>query len=139
MTALRRKETTVPVQTMENIVSLAVAIVPDRDKMAVTSLVKAVISPVRDRVAINHVREVTSLVKEAISPARDRAVSSLVKEAISPVRDRRVDTSPVKLRAATSVRVVTNHTRSLMASLALLIRRVPVSIRQTMIPMPSTA
>ena len=154
MTTLRHMRIIVPVTPLEITVSPAVAIVPGKVRKAAISLVREVIS-VRDKAVINHAREAissdrarrvdTNLVKAkaAISPVRDRAVINHAKEAISSDRARRVDTSLVKAKADTSPvrdRAVTNNpSRSLMASPAVLIRKVPVNIRQTMIRQPSTA
>ncbi len=138
MTVLRRMRTIVPVTTMvASMVSSVVAIVPVRDRRVDTSLVRAVTS-VRDKVAIS-VRAVTSLAKEVTS-VKAKVVTSRVRVVIS-ARVRKVVIRLVKVRAATSVkvRVDTNPIRSLMASLEVLIRKVPVSIRPTTIRMLSTA
>ena len=132
----------VPAAATESTYSRATAIVPVRVRMAATSRVREVTSLVKDKV-------VTSLVKDrvATSLARDRVAISLVRDRvdISLVRDR-VATSHAKDRAAISpvkvVRVVMAspiRSSSLMASPTTPTRKVPVSIRPTMIRMPSIA
>ena len=148
MIALRRMRTTVPVTAMEITVSHAVAIVPARDKkeainpVRVTSLVRAATSLVKDKVVTSLVKAAISARdrKVAISLAKDKVVISHVRAAIS-VRVRKVAISLVKDRVASSlVRVVMESPiRSLMVSPAALTRKVPVSIRPTMIRMPNIA
>jgi hypothetical protein len=134
MTMLHPRKAIVPVITMENTVSHVVAIVPVRARKVVTNLVRVVISLAKVVISVR-VRVVTKVV---ISLAR--AVTSLVRARVA-TSVRRVVISLVRDRAATSVRVrvVTNPIRSLMANPAVLIRRVPVSIRPIMIRMLSTA
>ena len=120
----------VPAAATESTYSRATAIVPVRVRMAATSRVREVIS---------RAKVVTSLVKDrvATSPAKDKVAISLVRDRvdISLVRDR-VATSLVRDRAAISpVKVV----RVVMASPTTPTRKVPVSIRPTMIRMPSIA
>ena len=121
----------VPAAATESTYSRATAIVPVRVRMAATSRVREVIS---------RAKVVTSLVKDrvATSLARDRVDISLVRD--------RVATSHAKDRAAISpvkvVRVVMAspiRSSSLMASPTTPTRKVPVSIRPTMIRMPSIA
>ena len=124
-----------------HVTTTVVAIVPVRVKV-VTNLVRVVISPVR---VATSVREAISARdrKAAISPVR---ATSLVRAVIS-VRDRMENTedslvrviSPVKDRVAISVPAGTNRIRSLMASPAVPIRKVPANIQPTMIRMPSIA
>ena len=138
--AIHSVRTTVPVTTM-----VAAIIVPVRVKV-VTSPVRVVISLARARKAvISHVKVVTSSV-------RDKVVTSSVKVAINHARDRRaaishvkVDTSsvreatsPVRDRAVdtSSARVVI---RNLMASQLIPIRKARASIRLTTIRMLSIA
>ena len=130
----------VPAAATESTYSRATAIVPVRVRMAATSRVREVIS---------RAKVVTSLVKDkvATSPAKDKVAISRVRDRvdISLVRDR-VATSHAKDRAAISpvkvVRVVMAspiRSSSLMASPTTPTRKVPVSIRPTMIRMPSIA
>ena len=121
----------VPAAATESTYSRATAIVPVRVRMAATSRVREVIS---------RAKVVTSLVKDrvATSLARDRVAISLARD--------RVATSHAKDRAAISpvkvVRVVMAspiRSSSLMASPTTPTRKVPVSIRPTMIRMPSIA
>ena len=135
MKVLHRMRSTVHAIIMETMASSVVVIVPVRDRRVAISLVRAVTS-VRDKVAIS-ARAAISLVR-VVTSVRDRAVISLAKVLIS-VRVRKVAISLVRDRAVISVLVDTNPIRSLMANLAVLIRRVPVSIRPTMIRMLSTA
>ena len=130
----------VPAAATESTYSRATAIVPVRDRMAATSRVredtsraKVVTSLVKDRVATSPAKD-----KVAISPAKDKVDISLVRD--------RVATSHAKDRAAISpvkvVRVVMAspiRSSSLMASPTTPTRKVPVSIRPTMIRMPSIA
>ncbi len=135
MKVLHRMRSTVPAIIMETMASSVVVIVPVRDRRVVISLVRAVTS-VRDKVAIS-ARAAISLAR-VVTSVRDKAVISLARVLIS-VRVRKVATSLVRDRVVISVLVDTNLIRSLMANLAVLIRRAPVSIRPTMIRMLSTA
>ena len=103
----------VPAAATESTYSRATAIVPVRVRMAATSRVREVIS---------RAKVVTSLVRDrvATSHAKDRA-------AISPVK-------VVRVVMASPIR-----SSSLMASPTTPTRKVPVSIRPTMIRMPSIA
>ena len=134
--------TTVPVITM-----VVETIAPVRDK-ADTSLVRVVISHVKDRkAAISPVRDKvdTSLAKEVINPVR--VVISLAKvrkAAISPVRvdtsSARVVTSLVRDRVAiSSARVVTRNHMATSHTTTIHTRKVRASIQQTTIRMLSTA
>ena len=130
----------VPAAATESTYSPATAIAPVRVRMAATSRVredtsraKVVTSLVKDRVATSPAKD-----KVAISPAKDKVDISLVRD--------RVATSHAKDRAAISpvkvVRVVMAspiRSSSLMASPTTPTRKVPVSIRPTMIRMPSIA
>ena len=107
------------------------AIVLVRDKKAdislvreATNLAKGAISLVK---AVIRVKAATNLARVVISPVRDRVVTNLV-------RDKKAVISPAKVRVTSARVVMANLSRSLMASPTILIRKglvsmVPITIR----------
>jgi hypothetical protein len=112
------------------------AIVLVRDKKAVislvreaTSLAKAAISLVK---AVIRVKAATNLAKVVISPVKDRVVTNLV-------RDKKAVISLAKVRVTSVRVVMANLSRSLMASPTILIRKGLVSMAPITIRMLNTA
>ena len=123
--AVHRVRSIVPVTTTTE------AIVLVRDKKAVishvreaTNLAKGAINLVK---AVIRVKAATNLARVVISPVRDRVVTNLV-------RDKKAVISPAKVRVTSARVVMANLSRSPMASPTILIRKdlvsmVPITIR----------
>ena len=107
------------------------AIVLVRDKKADISLVREATNLAKGAInlvkAVIRVKAATNLARVVISPVRDRVVTNLV-------RDKKAVISPVKVRVTIVRVVMANLSRSPMASPTILIRKdlvsmVPITIR----------
>ena len=130
MRAVHRVRSIVPETTTTE------AIVLVRDKKAdislgreATNLAKGAISLVK---AVIRVKAATNLARVVISPVRDRVVTNLV-------RDKKAVISPAKVRVTSARVVMANLSRSLMASPTILIRKGLVSMAPITIRMLNTA
>ena len=125
MRAVHRVRSIVPETTTTE------AIVLVRDKKAVISLVREATNLAKGAInlvkAVIRVKAATNLARVVISPVRDRVVTNLV-------RDKKAVISPAKVRVTSARVVMANLSRSLMASPTILIRKglvsmVPITIR----------
>ena len=112
------------------------AIVLVRDKKAVISLVREATNLAKGAIslvkAVIRVKAATNLARVVISPVRDRVVTNLV-------RDKKAVISPAKVRVTSARVVMANLSRSLMASPTILIRKGLVSMAPITIRMLNTA
>lgn len=125
MRAVHRVRSIVPETTTTE------AIVLVRDKKADISLVREATNLAKGAInlvkAVIRVKAATNLARVVISPVRDRVVTNLV-------RDKKAVISPVKVRVTIVRVVMANLSRSPMASPTILIRKdlvsmVPITIR----------
>ena len=125
MRAVHRVRSIVPETTTTE------AIVLVRDKKAVISLVREATNLAKGAInlvkAVIRVKAATNLARVVISPVRDRVVTNLV-------RDKKAVISPAKVRVTSARVVIANLSRILMASPTILIRKglvsmVPITIR----------